>query len=122
MKVLALAAFLSIIPFAVAEARPAQVDLDQPGVLDRLKAQRPKHYEAVTEVLRASGRMPCRTGELQVLKAKFDIKELSCNALLMTSYPPKRRVNFQLEGESYVSVVTVKGIEGRAMPAKGEAR
>ena len=47
---------------------------------------------------------------------------MSCNAILMTSYPPKRRVTFELEGTSYVSVVTVKGTEGRAMPAKGEGR
>ena len=120
MRLLAIAAILSIGP-AIAVAA-ATVDLDQPGVLDQLKVERPKHYEAVNEVLRATERMPCKDTEMRVLKAKFDLKELSCNALLMTSYPPKRRVNFAVEGTSYVAVVTVKGTEGRAMPAKGEAR
>ena len=117
MRLLALAAAVSVVPTLA-----AQVDLDRPGVLDQLKVERPKHYEAVTEVLRASERMPCREGEMRVLKAKFELKELACNALLMTSYPPKRRVNFEVEGTAYVAVVTVKGTEGRAVPAKGEAR
>ena len=117
MRLLAIAAALSVMPVCA-----AQVDLDQPGRLDRLKVERPKQYEAVTEVLRASERMPCKEGEMRVLKAKYDLREMSCNAILMTSYPPKRRVTFELEGTSYVSVVTVKGTEGRATPAKGEVR
>jgi hypothetical protein len=117
MRLLALAATLCVLPTLA-----AQVDLDRPGVLGRLKVERPKHYEAVTEVLRASERMPCKDGEMRVLKAKYDLRELSCNALLLASYPPQRRVNFEVEGTAYVAVVTVKGTEGRAMPAKGEAR
>jgi len=117
MRLLAIGAALSVLP-----AFAAQVDLDQPGTLDRLKVERPRQYEAVAEVLRASERMPCKEGEMRVLKAKYDLREMSCNAILMTSYPPKRRVTFELEGTSYVSVVTVKGTEGRAMPAKGEGR
>ena len=117
MRLLAIGAALSVLP-----AFAAQVDLDQPGMLDRLKVERPRQYEAVAEVLRASERMPCKEGEMRVLKAKYDLREMSCNAILMTSYPPKRRVTFELEGTSYVSVVTVKGTEGRAMPAKGEGR
>ena len=117
MRLLAIAAALSVLP-----AFAAQVDLDQPGTLDRLKLERPRHYEAVTEVLRASERMPCKEGEMRVLEARYDLRETSCSAILMTSYPPKRRVTFELEGTSYVSVVTVKGTGGRAMPAKGEGR
>lgn len=95
MRLLAIAAALSVLP-----AFAAQVDLDQPGTLDRLKVERPRQYEAVAEVLRASERMPCKEGEMRVLKAKYDLREMSCNAILMTSYPSTRR----------------------AMPAKGEGR
>jgi hypothetical protein len=45
------------------------------------------------------------------------MQKLACTMLLLTSNPPKRRVTFALEGERYVAVVTMKGTEGRILPA-----
>ena len=94
------------------------IDLNRPGTLEHLQQQRPKHYEAITEVLRVVERVPCKAHEIETLKARFDVREMACNFLLMTSDPPKRRLSFTLEGTSYVAVVTLKDTNARAIPAK----
>lgn len=122
MKAFAIAIFF-VAGSAIAAGSPQfPVDLNAPGVLERLKAERPKHYEAVTEILRASEKMPCKESELKILKAKFNMADLACHALLMTSYPAKRRVNFVYDGTSYVAQVSVIDSSGGVVPAKGEAR
>jgi hypothetical protein len=121
-RILAIASLLAAGAAMAAGSPQYPVDLDRPGVLEQLKAERPKHYEAVTEVLRVSESLPCEDRQVMAIKARFDIRELACAALIMTSYPPKRRVNFQYDGTSYVAVVTLQGTEGRVLPAKGEAR
>ena len=94
------------------------VDLNRPGALEQLKVQRPKHYAAITEVLRAVERVPCRPGEFETLKAQFEISELACNVVLMTSVPPKRRLSFELEGTHYVATVAVQDTAGQVVPAR----
>ncbi len=97
---------------------PQLVDLNRPGTLEQLKQQRPKHYEAITAVLRVVERVPCKDRQVETLKVRFDIREMACNFVLMTSNPPQRRLSFSLEGTNYVAVVTLKDTEGRAIPAK----
>lgn len=110
--------FLAVAILAAASAVAAPVDLDAPGVLDQLKASQPKHFEAVTEILRTAERLPCKDREIRALKARFDVRELECYATIMTSYPPKRRVSFSYDGTAYVAVVTLRGTEARVTPAR----
>jgi len=94
------------------------VDLNRPGALEELKLERPKHHAAITGVLRAVERIPCDRGELETLKARFEISDLACSFLLLTRDPPKRRLNFELEGTHYVATVTMQDIGARVVPAR----
>ena len=111
------------IAFAIAAtaALPAfaagPIDLDRPGALDQVKRERPGHFEAISRVLRAAEHLPCGQREIRTLEARFDLRELACTTLLMTSDPPKRRVSFALGDERYVAVVTMKDTRGRVLPA-----
>jgi hypothetical protein len=101
-------AFLVSVAFA---APPNAIDLDKPGVLDQLKLSHPQQYQAVAAILSASQRMPCQSGELKALKARFDIRDLECNLIVLTSWPPKRHVRFEFDGASYAATVVLTGTE-----------
>jgi hypothetical protein len=68
-------AFLIIGSFALAGGTP-RIDLGRPGVLNQLKQQHPQRYQAVTALLRASERAPCRGSEIELLKTRFNIRDL----------------------------------------------
>lgn len=103
---------------AVPATAAGPIDLDRPGVLDRVKRDRPEQFEAISQVLRIAERLPCKEGELKTLRIQFDVRDLACTTLLMTSDPPKRRVAFALGEERYVAVVTMKDTGGRVVPAR----
>lgn len=111
----------AVLPALAAGGSAGPIDLDRPGVLDQVKRERPRQFEAISEVLRAAERLPCKEGALRTLRTRFDVSELACTMLLMTSYPPKRRVTFALGEERYVAVVSMKDAGGKLLPAK-EAR
>jgi hypothetical protein len=98
-------------------ADPMTVDLDKPGALDELKIAHPQRYQAVAAVLQASERLPCQSGEMETLKARFNLKDLECGVALLTSYPPQRHVHFALEGTSYTATVMVTDVAAVAQPA-----
>ena len=107
MRIVSIAIFSAIITSANAAGTTSQpIDLNQPGALEMLQTERPEHFRAITEVLRVVERVPCGNAEVRSLEARFDIREMACNFVLMTSDPPKRRLSFALEGTSYVVVVT----------------
>src|SRR5437763_10691796 len=62
MKPVLIAAVLSVAP---AWAADPPVDLNQPGVLEALKVERPRHYEAVSEALAVAERLPCKDRDMQ---------------------------------------------------------
>jgi hypothetical protein len=89
----------------------SRVDLDRPGVLDQLKQQHPQRYQAVSAVLRAAEHAPCQGSEVELLKTRFNVRDLECGMLLMTSYPAKRHVGFELDGINYAATVMLKDVE-----------
>jgi hypothetical protein len=102
-------AVISSFLVSVAYAAPLNtIDLDKPGVLEQLHLNHPQQYQAVAAVLRASERMPCDSGKLKTLKARFDIKDIECNLLVLTSWPPKRHVGFEFDGANYSATVVLK--------------
>jgi hypothetical protein len=111
-------AFAIVLTSAVPAVAAGPIDLDRPGVLDRVKRDRPEQFEAISQVLRVAERLPCKEGELKTLRTRFDVRDLACTTLLMTSDPPKRRVAFALGEERYVAVVTMKDTGGHLLPAK----
>jgi hypothetical protein len=103
-------AFLILGSLALADGAP-RIDLDRPGVLDQLKQQHPQRYQGVSALLRASEHAPCQGGEIEVLKTRFNVKDLECGMMLFTSYPAKRHVSFELDGVNYEATVEFKDAE-----------
>lgn len=119
MRFILAAVVSSVMASASAAGTMSQpIDLNRPGTLEQLKVERPKHYAAITEVLRVAARLPCGDREIRSLKARFDITQLGCHLELMTSDPPKRRLSFELEGTHYVATVTLQDTEGRSIPVR----
>ena len=107
---------------ALAQAAPPlrlHVDLDRPGALETVKRERPDHFGKIVQIRDLASRMPCLTEEFgRTLQVKFEVREAACGALLMTSYPSKRRLSFTLGESSYVTVVEMDESENRLVPAK----
>jgi hypothetical protein len=101
-------AFLIIGSFSLAYGAP-RINLDQPGVLNELKLQHPQRYQAVSALLRASERVPCQGSEIELLKTRFNIRDLECGMMVITSYPARRHVSFELDRISYEATVVLKG-------------
>lgn len=119
MRIVSIAVLSAIIATASAAGNMSQpIDLNQPGALEKLQTERPEHFRAISEVLRVVERVPCGNLEVRSLEARFDSGDMACHFTLMTSYPPKRRLSFSLEGTSYVVVVTLKDTGERTVPVK----
>ena len=99
-------ALLAIGSLAIADGAP-RVDLDRPGVLDQLKLQHPRQYQAVAAVLAAAKHAPCADNEIEVLKTRFNLKDLECGMILSATYPALRHVSFELDGAVYVATVAL---------------
>ena len=95
------------------------IDLNQPGALEALKAENPAQFEAATEVLRAAERMPCQGNEMNALETRFDLREMSCGILMLTSLPPKRHLTFKLGDTHFVANVTIKDTAPVTVQVKG---
>ena len=119
MRIISIVIISAIVATAQAAGTMSQpVDLNQPGALEKLQMERPEHFRAITEVLRVVERVPCHNVEVRSLEARFDIRDMACSFTLMTSFPPKRRLSFALEGTSYVVVVTLKDTDWQTVPVK----
>jgi hypothetical protein len=97
-------------------AEPLVLDLDNPGVLDRLERDHPQRYQAVAAVLLASERMPCKSTGLETLQARYNLRDLECGVMILTSYPAERHVSFFLDGTRYAATVTLKDADATVQP------
>jgi len=89
----------------VAGASP--IDLDRPGVMDRIAQDDPAQYAKISAILETVSVQPCETLP-KLLQADFNVTQTKCSPfVLLASYPPKRTVSFQLDDVSYISNVTV---------------
>jgi hypothetical protein len=105
----AVAAFL-ILCSAVVGAQ-STIDLNDPEALDSLFETNPEHYRTVVDVLCQAEGFPARR-RAGVLPAALKVKNYRLMGGLMVSYPPKRRLSFQLDDVTYVKTILV-GAEGR---------
>jgi hypothetical protein len=106
-SILFVAGFSMISVFALAYD-VTRIDLDRPGVLEQLEQQHPQRYQAVSAVLRAAERAPCPGSEAELLKTRFNVRDLECGMQLFTRYPALRHVSFELDGTSYTATVALK--------------
>lgn len=104
----------------VVNAAPVKhtIDLGQPGVLERIETQSPERYVTIVGILRTASEVSCDTLP-QMLKTQYGAKNVLCpGALVLTSYPAKRHLRFQLEDTEYVTNVVLSGPSGTLQPAR----
>ena len=88
--------------------RPAAVDLDHPGALDRLRAENPEHFRKISEILMG---LKTRTNSEAAswAKVKFDAQEFQLGNIYLVSFPAKQRLSFSLDGTEYEALVVQPG-------------
>ena len=92
------------------------VDLDKPGALEALQQLNPMHYEKIRQIVTGILQQP----DVAVpgwMRANFDARGVLYSQIEMTSYPPKRRLSFELDDTRNVVVVTLTR-EGKITPLK----
>jgi len=90
-------------PVAAVVPKPA-VRLNSAADLAQLRKTNPDHYARAVRLMRSANSL-CKPGEPQLQNA--DGRDISCDMLLLTSYPPKRALSFMLDGTRYVAIVTI---------------
>ncbi|MGH8143445.1 MAG: hypothetical protein ACREU2_13125 [Steroidobacteraceae bacterium] len=102
-------------------ARPATVDLNVPGTLDALKRRRPADYARIVAIL--AGLQQHRNRDVpRWMATTFNAKNVMYAPLWLTSFPPKRRLSFSLDGTRYRVVVTITRDGARVFPIDENAR
>ena len=93
------------------------VDLDSPGVLEALERSNPTHYEKVLKIVEGVVRQPDAKVP-QWIAVTFNGRDVGYAPVVMTSYPPKRRLSFALDDTRYVTIVTLTNVRGDVVPAR----
>ncbi len=117
MKAAAVAAALVVALFAAPAAASKSVDLNAPGALERLRHDNPGDYAKVRRIL-AEVQDQRSENVLSWMLAQFDAREVAYAAdLLLTSYPPQKRLSFSLGDTRYFGTVTLTRDRAQAIPA-----
>ena len=84
------------------------IDLDVPGNLAVIERDRPDHYMKIQRILAEASQRGWSEGSVATwLRTEFNAQEIRYTDLVMTSFPPKKRLEFSLDATSYVTVVTL---------------
>ena len=111
-----IALFLLASPIAQAAMAAGVIDLDTPGALEALRAQRPAHYAKVEAILALAQARPAPTTP-SLMEARFGASDVE---LLQwrVSDPPRLRVSFTLDDTRYTGEVVPSLRPARALPAR----
>ena len=91
------------------------VDLDAPGALARIEREHPDHFARIQRILAEVPRRPVSDDSVaKWMQAEFRATDVQYGHLMMTSYPPKKRLEFSLDRTVYVAVITLD-VGGRPM-------
>lgn len=83
------------------------VDLSEPGALEALQHDNPRHFAQVSEILRRVPRLEPRSVE-GWMRARFDARDVNySHRQLRTSYPAKTILSFVLDDTRYRAMVVV---------------
>ena len=109
----------AVCPLASAQtAEPARyVDLNAPGVMERIKAVSPAHYEAIQGIVAGLATHPHAT-DPRWIQTSFGAKDVSYGMALLTSYPPQRNIAFTLDATRYRGRVTLGSGRVYFVPAR----
>lgn len=93
------------------------VDLDAPGAMERVRAANPGHFDKIVKIIEGVTQQP-DTAVPRWLRVNFDARDVSYRPIVMTSYPPKRRLSFALDDTGYEAVVVLTNASGAVIPAR----
>lgn len=109
---------LTLLALAIAPANArGPIDLDLPGNLEAIQRTNPEHYAKIERILAEVPRRPPNE-VTRWMRTEFQARDVQYADLVMTSLPPKKRLQFSLDNESYAKVVTLSGWTAKPMPAK----
>ena len=93
------------------------VDLDAPGAMERVHATNPTHFDKITKIIEGVTKQP-ETAVPGWLQVNFDARDVNYRPVVMTSYPPKRRLTFALDDTRYEAVVVLTNVSGTVTPVR----
>jgi hypothetical protein len=99
----------SLVFASVSESYPSgTIDLDVPGALEAIERDHPDHFAKIQRILAEVPRQPPNEKSVATwMRTEFQARNIHYTGLVMTSLPPKKRLEFSLDGTSYVKVVTL---------------
>jgi hypothetical protein len=112
-------AMLAVVPGSHAHR---SIDLDSAGNLEAVERDHPDHFAKIQRILAEVPRLP--PSEQRVaswLRTEFQVRDVRYTDLIMTSLPPKKRLEFSLDEVAYVKVVTLASWQPKMMPAAESA-
>jgi hypothetical protein len=112
-----LASLVSTSLAVAAELPPRVVDLNEPGVLEALRASNPAHYGKIRTILddvleHADTAVP------RWIQTVFDARDVRYVPIVLTTHPPKRQLSFTLDATRYDVAIVLTNVRGAVVPAK----
>jgi hypothetical protein len=83
------------------------VHLNGAADMERLRATNPNHYLRAQRIIAAANEI-CQPGPTRAYPARFKDEYASCESMFwLSSYPPKKRLEFHLDDVGYIALVSV---------------
>ena len=120
MKTILTVALLVLTAVAIATADIGlrrTVDLDAPGAMERVRAANPSHFDKIVKIIEGVARQP-DSAVPRWMRVNFAAQDVNYRPIVMTSYPPKRRLSFALDDTRYEAVVVLTNASGAVIPAR----
>lgn len=94
------------------------INLDVPGNLKAIERTHPDHFVKIQRILADVPRRPLGDDSVATwMRTEFQARDIRYTDLIMTSFPPKKRLEFALDNTSYVKVITLQS-NAKALPVK----
>ena len=107
MRVLHIAISTAVLLIATSSYALETIDLDVPGNLAAIERDHPDQFAKIQRILAEVRRRP---GSVDTwMRTEFQARNIKYADLVMTSNPPKKRLEFTLGDTAYVKVITTGG-------------
>jgi hypothetical protein len=88
-----------------------------PGNLEAVERANPDHFAKIQRILaEVPQQPPAADSVVKWMRVEFQARDIQYTDLVLTSLPPKKRLEFSLDNTSYVKVVTLTGWDRNAEP------
>jgi len=114
---IATALAFAVLAIACESYASGPIDLDVPGKLEAIARDHPSHFAAIQKILAEVPRQPPdERAVVTWMRTQFDAQNIRYVDLIMTSLPPKKRLEFSLDNTAYVKVITLTTWQAKAVP------